>query len=276
MKKSIKRILTGATILLAGLVIAGCGNKADASSKTTTVKIGVMSSDEPIWKPIVKKLKKQDINLKLVEFSDYNTPNKALTDHQIDLNSFQHYNFLDSWNDAHKTSIVSVGETYIAPLNLYSSKIKSLKDIKSGDEIAIPNDATNEGRALNVLEEAGLITLKKGVKLPTVKDISKNPKKLKITELEAAQTARSLTNVTAAVVTNDIAADADLTVKDAIFRETVNARSKQWINVIAANKKDKNNKAYKKVVKAYRTAATAKIIAKVYKGTAEPIWTLEK
>lgn len=275
MKKGLKKVITGATVLVAGLLIAGCG-KQSASSKETTVKIGVMSSDEPIWKPIVKKLKKQDINLKLVEFSDYNTPNKALTEHQVDLNSFQHYNFLDSWNDAHKTNIVSIGETYIAPLNLYSSKLKSLKGIKSGDKIAIPNDATNEGRALNVLEEAGLITLKKGVKLPTVKDIAKNPKKLSITELEAAQTARALPNVAAAVVTNDIAADADLTVKDAIFRETVNARSKQWINIIAANKKDKNNKAYKKVVKAYRTAVTAKNIAKVYKGTAEPIWTLEK
>ncbi|WP_125604626.1 MetQ/NlpA family ABC transporter substrate-binding protein [Lapidilactobacillus bayanensis] len=272
MKQTVKRLLAGATILLAGLIVAGCGNKKAANS-TTTVKIGIMSSDEDIWKPIVKKLKKQDINLELKEFSDYNTPNKALTDHQIDLNSFQHYNFLDSWNKAHKTNIVAIGETYIAPLDLYSTKIKSLKEIKKGDEITIPNDATNEGRALNVLEEAGLITLKKNVTLPTVKDIVKNPKDLKVTELENDQTARSLSDATAAIVTNDISANAGLKLSQAIYRETVNHRSKQWINVIAANKKDKNNKVYKKVVKAYRTAATAKAIAKVYKGTAEPIWT---
>lgn len=273
MKPTIKNLLAGATLILAGLIIAGCGNQKAAAKNTTTVKVGIMSSDENIWKPIAEKLKKENINLELKEFSDYNTPNKALTDHQIDLNAFQHYNFLNSWNKAHKTDIVGIGETYIAPLNLYSTKIKSLKDIKKGDEITVPNDATNEGRALNVLEEAGLITLKKDVTLPTVKDIVKNPKDLKITELESDQTARSLSDATAAVVTNDVSANAGLKLSDAIYKETVNERSKQWINVIAANKKDQNKKAYKKVVKAYQTATTAKAIAKVYKGTAEPIWT---
>lgn len=272
MKKTFRKVLAGATILLAGLIVTGCGNKK-ATSHSTTVKVGIMSSDEEIWKPIAEKLKKENINLELKEFSDYNTPNKALTDHQIDLNAFQHYNFLNSWNKAHKTDLVAIGETYIAPLNLYSTKIKSLKQIKKGDEITVPNDATNEGRALNVLEEAGLITLKKNVTLPTVKDIVKNPKNLKITELESDQTARSLADATAAVVTNDVSANAGLKLSDAIYKETVNERSKQWINIIAANKKDKNNKVYKKVVKAYQTAATAKAIAKVYKGTAEPVWT---
>ncbi|QFG46033.1 MetQ/NlpA family ABC transporter substrate-binding protein [Lapidilactobacillus dextrinicus] len=272
MKQTIKKILAGTTVLLAGLIVAGCGKQA-AAKNTTTVKVGIMSSDEDIWKPIAAKLKKQNINLELKEFSDYNTPNKALTDHQIDLNAFQHYNFLNSWNKAHKTNIVVVGQTYIAPLNLYSTKINSLKAIKKGDEITVPNDATNEGRALNVLEEAKLITLKKNVALPTVKDIVKNPKHLKITELESDQTARSLSDATAAIVTNDVSANAGLKLDDAIYQETVNERSKQWINIIAANKKDQNNKAYKKVVKAYQTAATAKAIVKVYKGTAEPVWT---
>lgn len=272
MKQTIKKILAVTTVLLAGLIVAGCGKQA-AAKNTTTVKVGIMSSDEDIWKPIAAKLKKQNINLELKEFSDYNTPNKALTDHQIDLNAFQHYNFLNSWNKAHKTNIVAVGQTYIAPLNLYSTKINSLKAIKKGDEITVPNDATNEGRALNVLEEAKLITLKKNVALPTVKDIVKNPKHLKITELESDQTARSLSDATAAVVTNDVSANAGLKLDDAIYKETVNERSKQWINIIAANKKDQNNKAYQKVVKAYQTAATAKAIAKVYKGTAEPVWT---
>lgn len=273
MKKTLKKLSLGLLALVPLLVAFGCGKKAASNEKT--VKIGIMSSDERIWEPIKKKLSGEGINLKLVEFSDYNQPNKALTDHQIDLNAFQHYNFLDSWNETHHTNIVSIGETYIAPLNLYSQKITKLSQIKTGDKIAIPNDPTNEGRALNILEEAGLIKIKK-VSLPTVKDITANPKKLKITELEAAQTARALSDVTAVIVNNDIAADADLTTKDAIFQEKVNSRSKQWINVIAANKKDKDNATYKKVVKAYRTAATAKNIEKVYKGTAIPIWTLKK
>lgn len=270
MKKLLKKLSLSLLVLVPLLIAAGCGKKTDSK----TVKVGIMSSDERIWNPIKKSLSKEGINLKLVEFSDYNQPNKALTDHQIDLNAFQHYNFLDSWNKTHKTNIVSIGETYIAPSNLYSHKITKLSQIKTGDKIAIPNDPTNEGRALNILEEAGLIKIK-DVDLPTVKDITANPKKLQITELEAAQTARALSDVTAVVVNNDIAADADLTTKDAIFQEKVNERSKQWINVIAANKKDKDNATYKKIVKAYRTAATAKNIEKVYKGTAIPVWTLK-
>lgn len=277
MKKLIKRLSLGLLALVPLLVAYGCSNDSSASAKkVTTVKVGIMSSDEQIWKPIATKLAKENIKLKFVEFSDYNQPNKALSDHQIDLNSFQHYNFLDSWNKAHKTSLVAIGETYIAPLNLYSKKITKLSQIKTGDSIAIPNDATNEGRALNILEQAGLLKIDKSVTLPTVKDITSNPKKLKITELETAQTARALTDVAAAVVNNDIAADGGLTTKDAIFQEKINKRSHQWINVIVANKADKDNATYKKIVKAYRTAATEKNIEKVYKGTAFGVWTLDK
>ncbi|WP_263853313.1 MetQ/NlpA family ABC transporter substrate-binding protein [Lapidilactobacillus gannanensis] len=137
------------------------------------------------------------------------------------------------------------------------------------------NDPTNEGHGLNVLQQAGLIKIKANVKLPTVNDITANPKKIKIIEMEAPQTARALGNVTAALVGNDIAADAGLTEKQVIFKEKIDARSKRSINIIAANHADKNNKVYQKVVKAYQTAATEKLIKKVYKGMAFGVWTLD-
>ncbi|MFD1410415.1 MetQ/NlpA family ABC transporter substrate-binding protein [Lapidilactobacillus gannanensis] len=125
------------------------------------------------------------------------------------------------------------------------------------------------------MQQAGLIKIKANVKLPTVNDITANPKKIKIIEMEAPQTARALGNVTAALVGNDIAADAGLTEKQVIFKEKIDARSKRSINIIAANHADKNNKVYQKVVKAYQTAATEKLIKKVYKGMAFGVWTLD-
>ncbi len=275
MKQFFKRLSLGVVALVPLLFAFGCGKNSASAAQTTTIKIGIMSSDERIWQPIVQKLKKQRINLKLVEFSDYNQPNKALTDHQLDLNSFQHYDFLASWNKSHDTDIVAIGETYMTRGFMYSQKIKSISQIKHGDKIAISNDPTNEGHGLNVLQQAGLIKIKANVKLPTVNDITANPKKIKIIEMEAPQTARALGNVTAALVGNDIAAYTGLTEKQVIFKEKIDARSKRSINIIAANHADKNNKVYQKVVKAYQTAATEKLIKKVYKGTAFGVWTLD-
>ena len=137
--------------------------------------------------------------------------------------------------------------------------------IKSGDTIAVPNDASNESRALYVLKNAGLIGLSvSGDTLATVKDINSNPKNLVIKELDAAQTPRALDSITAAVINDDFATTAKLTVEESIYTEPVNKDSEQWINIIVANKKDANNKIYKEVVKAYQTEATKKAIEKAY------------
>lgn len=255
-------------VFAVGSLLVGCGQQ---KSQAKTVKIGIMSSDEPIWKPVVQRLKKENITLKLVEFNDYNQPNQALSSGQLDLNAFQHHNFLDNWNKTHHTDIVGIGNTIIAPLRLFSNKINKVSQIKKGDQIIVPNDPTNEGRALAMLQEIGLIKLNKTA-LPTVKDIIKNPKKLKITEVDAAQTARSLSDVTAAVVNDSIASDAKLNLKHSIYREKIGRNTHAWINIIAANKKDANNATYKKVVKAYQTAATARLINKTYHGLTLPAW----
>lgn len=269
MKKN--TLFTGITALAIGLTLAGCGQKKTSESKGDTVRLGVVGGDAREWGPAIKDLKKQGITLKVVSFADYNKPNQALTDGDIDLNAFQHQYFLDNWNKSHKSDLTAIGKTVLAPLKVYSNKIKDLKSLKQGDEVTVPNDPTNEGRALQLLETAGLITLKKTA-LPTTHDIQTNKLNLKVTAIDASQTARSLKSATAAVVNSGIATDAGLKTKDAIHVEAITTKSKPWINKIVARHEDKNNKVYQKVVKAYQTEATAKEIKKVYKGNELPAW----
>ena len=266
--KQFKRFAWLFLLLIPLLIVAGCGK----SSSNKTVKVGIMGSDEKVWKPVKAKLAKEGINIKLVTFTDYNQPNAALTNHEIDLNSFQHTFFMNSWNKAHKTNIVSIGKTVRAPLRLYSKKVKNVADIKKGDQITIPNDSTNEGRALHLLQSAGLIKVNNKVELPTPKNITQNKLNLKITPVDAAQTPRSLSDATAAIVNNEFAAEAKLPDKECIYKEKLNKASIPYINIIATNKADKNNKTYKKIVKAYQSESTKKAIKKYYHGLSVPAW----
>jgi len=270
MKKSFKRFSWLLVLLIPLLIVAGCGKSSSSSDKT--VKVGIMGSDEKIWKPIQKKLKSEGVNIKLVTFTDYNQPNAALTNHEIDINSFQHTYFMDQWNKAHKSDIVSIGKTVRAPLRLYSKKVKSVSDIKKGAQITIPNDSTNEGRALHLLQSAGLIKVDSKVALPTPKNITQNKLNLKVTAVDAAQTPRSLTDATGAVINNEFAAEAKLPNSETIYKEKLNKASIPYVNIIAANKSDKNNKTYKKIVKAYQSEATKKLIKKYFHGLSVPAW----
>lgn len=264
-----------ATIAVLGLILVGCGNSNSSSSsqKQTTVKIGVVGADNRVLQSVAKKVKKQGINIKIVQFSDYNQPNTALKDHDIDLNLFQHQYFLNNWNKTHHGDLVSIGQTIIAPLAIYSKKITKISQIKQGDTIALPNDPTNEGRALQLLQAAGLIKLNTKVALPTTRDVTDNKLNLKLKAVDAAQTASSLPDVAASVINSGVAQDAKLNPKKAIYTEKVNKQSQPWINVFVANKKDKNNKTYQKIVKAFRTKDTANLIEKLYHGSEVPAWT---
>ncbi|BDR56372.1 MetQ/NlpA family ABC transporter substrate-binding protein [Xylocopilactobacillus apis] len=275
MKKSKKLLLFAVTLFTAFLLVS-CGNNKKSSSSTgteeKTVKVGIIGSDERVWDSIKPQLKKKGINIKLVQFTNYDQPDQALNSGDIDLNSYQHIFYLNNWNKAHHADLVPIGNTIIAPLAVYSKKIKSIKDLKKGDEVSIPNDATNQARALQLLESAKLITLKSNVELPTPNDVIKNPKKLKITPLDASQTPRSMNDVAIAIVNNNVALDAKLDPSTAIYTEKITKKSKPWVNIIAAQKKDKNNKTYKEVVKAYQTEAVAKKIKEVYKGSTIAAW----
>ena len=254
------------------------GHKKTEAKKTVTVGVvGQTNQDEKIWNQVKKTAKeKYGVTVKVKSLTDYNQPNKAVQEGEIDLNSFQHKAFLNAWNKANKGTLVPIGNTVIAPIRLYSYKYKNINELPKNATIAVPNDASNESRALYVLKNAGLISFKKGTgKLATIADIEKNPKNLTIKELGAEQTARSLNDVDAAVVNNTYAIPAKLGDKQTIYTEPLNKDSEQWINVIVANKKDKDNEAYKAVVKSYQTDAVKKLIHKAYGNSEVTAWNLK-
>ena len=266
------------TAAAADTTAAGSEAAADttaASGEKTVIKLGVVGDNNEQWQPVIEKLAEENIDLELVKFADYPLPNRALNDGEIDLNSFQHIAYFedDCKNNGYDLSII--GETIIAPLGLYSNKIKDVSEIKDGDIIAIPNDATNGGRALKLLESAGLIKVDpEAGYTPTKKDITENPLNLDIKEVEAANTASLLPDVAAAVINGGHAVDNGLNPeKDSIFLESVEEGSDNpYVNIIVARTADKDNELYKKVVDYFRTPEVAKVIEETYKGAYIPTW----
>ncbi|WP_421000177.1 MetQ/NlpA family ABC transporter substrate-binding protein [Carnobacterium maltaromaticum] len=275
MKKRIGLITLAAAFIF---ILGACGAKGtgDKADKVEKVKIGVVSESAiEIWKDVAKRLKDQNIDLEVVEFTDYNQPNIALKNGDIDLNAFQHVAFLEDFNKNNDADLTPIGFTFVSPLGIYSEKIKDIKELKDGDSIAIPNDVTNGGRALLLLQSLDLIKLDTKAASPTVNDITENTKNIQIKELDAAQTARSLQDVAAAVVNTNYAVDAGFSPKkDALYLDTDNISEVKDIykNVIAARKADKDNKVYKNVVAEYQTEATKKLIDSTTNGTDIPIW----
>ncbi len=265
MKKTIFLLL-----LLFTLAITGCSNPSSgASSKEDKIKVGIRSSELRTWEFIKEKAKKQGLNIELVNFSSAYDPNQALAEGEIDVNAFQHVAYLDSFNQKNGTDIVPIGTTIIAPLGLYSEKYKSLKDIPNGAQIAVPNDPSNWGRALVLLQEADLITVVEGFDGNGGEDkIKSNPKNLKIVPVDSASTPRVMQDTAASIINNGVAVEAGLSLKDALIHE--NKTAKPYINVIAARKKDEDNTYLKKLVKVYQSKATAAFIKKTYKGNYIP------
>lgn len=269
-----KKLITLFLVLVVALgTLAGCGKKENKESKT--VKLGVTGEDHQIWDLVKEKLAKENINLEVVSFSDYIKPNIALDEGEIDLNAFQHHAYLENFNKERNLNLVSIGDTVFAPMGIYPGKLKSLEELKEGSKIAIPNDTTNLGRALILLQNAKLIKLKDGVGLlPTLKDVVENPKNIEIIELTATQIPRSLQDVDLAVINSGVAVDAKLSpTKDSVFIEDSNLEtSKPYINLIATKEENKDNELYKKVVEAYQTEDVKKAIDERYKGSSIPVF----
>ena len=263
-----KKILS--FLIIAILVLAACGGN---NSKKVT--IGVASNDTKAWEKVKELAKKYDIDLEIKHFSDYNVPNKALSDGDIDLNAFQHFAFLDQYKKAHKdTNIEALSTTVLAPLGIYSDKVKNIKDVKKGAQVAIPNDVSNQARALKLLESAGLIKLKKNFGLNgTTKDIESNPKDLKIKAVDAQQTARALSDVDISVINNGVATKAGKDAKkDPIYLEKASSDAvKPYINVVAVNSKDKDNKTYKKIIELYHSKEAQKALKEDTKDGEKPV-----
>ena len=275
-----KHILKSLTVVLlcAGLLLTAtaCGKKEDANIKET-VKLGVVGDDQRLWEKAAELAAKDGIKIEFVHFADYNTPNDALVNGDVDLNAFQHKAFLDAYNASKNTDLVPIGRTFISPIGAYSDKIKDLKDVPQNGKVSIPNDTTNGGRSLFLLEAAGLIKLKDDVGVsPTKDDIVENPKNITIDELDAAQVARTLPDVDAAVINTNLAIDAGLSPKDdAIFMEPLNDNSAPYINYVVARGEDKDNELYKKVAAYYRTPEVKALNDELYEKTQVMAWDLD-
>ena len=275
-----KHILKSLTVVLlcAGLLLTAtaCGKKEDANIKET-VKLGVVGDDQRLWEKAAELAAKDGIKIELVYFADYNTPNDALLNGDVDLNAFQHKAFLDAYNASKNTDLVPIGRTFISPIGAYSDKIKDLKDVPQNGKVSIPNDTTNGGRSLFLLEAAGLIKLKDDVGIsPTKDDIVENPKNITIDELDATQVARTLPDVDAAVINTNLAIDVGLSPKDdAIFMEPLNDNSAPYINYVVARAEDKDNALYKKVAAYYRTPEVKALNDELYEKTQVMAWDLD-
>lgn len=250
-------------LLLASIIVLAACSGGGNSKKVT---VDVASNDTVAWEKVKELAKKDDIDLEIKHFSDYNVPNKALSDGDIDMNAFQHFAFLNEYKKAHKDAkIEAISTTVLAPLGIYSKKVKDIKDVKDGAQVMIPNDVSNQARALKLLESAGLIKLKDNFGLSgTTKDIKDNPKHLKIKEVDAQQTARALDDVDISVINNGVATKAGLDAKkDPIYLESSTSDAvKPYINLIAVNSKDKDNKTYKKIVDLYHSKEAQEALKK--------------
>lgn len=255
---------------------AGSADTADTAetaepAEPVTVKLGVVGSIyEDLWAPAQDALKEEGIDLEIVQFSDYVTPNNALDNGEIDLNAFQHRIYLQSELDSYGYDLQNIGNTFIIPLNVYSDKITSVDELQDGDTVAIPDDLTNGGRALKVLEAAGLIELDPEAGFnPTVDDILTYNVGITIEELKANVLPSSLPDVTAAVVNGNYALDFGLKTEEAVYQDSVLDVEEYW-NLIAARTSDLEDPdkvaVYQKVVAAFQSEETEKVFNEDYGG----------
>ena len=264
MKKFASLLLSGA--LTVGL-LAGCSggssstpapettNPADSAAPTetaatdlsgTTLKVGASPAPHAEILEVVKDLlAEQGITLEIVEFDDYILPNQAVEDGSLDANYFQHITYMNEFNESDGTHLVSAAEIHYEPFGLYAGKTSSIADLADGAQIAVPNDTTNEARALLLLEQEGLITLKEGAGITATKaDIAENPKNLDIVELEASQLPVRLADVDMAVINGNYAIDAGLKVSDAVAIEAADGEAASaYVNVLAVEEGRENDPA---------------------------------
>ena len=239
-----------------------------AQADTLTVAASPVPHAE-ILEFVKPALAKEGVDLKVKVFTDYIQPNVQVAEKRLDANFFQHQPYLDEFNKAKGTHLVSVGAVHLEPLGAYSSKYKKLADLPDGANVVIPNDATNGGRALLLLAKNGLITLKDPTNiLSTIKDITGNDKKLKFRELEAATLPRVLTQVDLALINTNYALEAKLDPsKDALVIE---GSDSPYVNILVTREDNKDADAVKKLVAALHTPEVKKFIEEKYKGAIKP------
>ncbi|KIL36005.1 methionine ABC transporter substrate-binding protein [Cohnella kolymensis] len=283
-----KKILFLSLTIVLAFTLSACGQKPEntspdsasasasneagstASSEPVTLKVGATAVPQAeILEHIVPALKAEGVNLEIKEFTDYVQPNVQVYEKQLDANFFQHIPYMEQFNKDRNMDLVKVTGVHIEPFGAYSSKIKKTDELKDGASVAIPNDPSNGGRALALLEKNGLIKLKAGVGISgTVKDITENPKNLKLKELEAAMLPRALDEVDLALINTNYAIEAGLNpMKDALFIED---KESPYVNILTARPDNAQSDAMQKLAKALNSEDVKQFINDKYKGAVVP------
>ena len=276
-----KKILTIiVSVILITSLLAACAPKATqqpagttpepAKAEPVTLKIGATPIPHgEILDFVAPLLEKENIKLEIVEFTDYVQPNVALNDKELDANFFQHIPYLNEFNAENGMDLVSAGKVHVEPLGLYSNTIKAISELKDGSTIAIPNDATNGGRALLLLQANGLIKINESAGITaTEKDITENPKKLKFEALEAAQLPRVLDDVDCAVINTNYAIPANLNPsKDALIIE---GKDSPYANIITVRKGDESRPEIKKLIEILTSPEVKTFLEEKYQGAIVP------
>lgn len=280
-----KTLLVGAvaaTLALSAFALAGCSGGSSSNSTTSTsssddktITVGATVPHYDILKDAVAPLlEKEGYTLKLTEFTDYVQPNNSVEQGELDANYFQHINYLDQFNAENGTHLVSVGYVHYEPFGIYAGKSSSLKDIADGATIAVPDDTTNEARALLLLQQEGLITLKDGAGLTaTTNDIAENPKNLQIKEVEAANVSHVLADCDFGVINGNYAISAGIDISSALAVESSEGLvAGQYGNVLVVKDGNQNSEKIQALYKALTSDEVKKYMEETYKGAVVPLF----
>ncbi len=245
-------------------------------NQDVTVRIGLTGTfNEDIWAPAAAELEKEGIHLEYVQFSNYTLPNDALNNGDIEMNAFQHHAYLENEIESYGYDITAIGDTYVVAMNIYSDKINDLSELKEGDKIAIPNDATNKGRALKLLEAAGIIEIDPAAGAsPDTPDITGYKVPIEFVEVGANLVCSTLPDVTLAVINGNYALDNGLTADEALFKES-NYEDNSYFGLIAVRTEDAENPVYKRIVEAYQSQQTIDVFNNEFAGFFLPAWELD-
>ena len=271
------------SLSIVGGLLTGCGNNDAAGKKADTdsaqeleiIKVGAsITPHAEILRSVSDELEKQGYKLEVVEYNDYIIPNTALESGELDANYIQHLPYLEDFNKENGTHIVSVADIHYEPFGIYAGKSDSLENLKEGAVIAVPNDTTNEARALLLLQDQGLIKLKENAGLTaTVKDIAENPKNFEIKELEAAQVPKALQDVDVAAINTNYALEANLKLSDALASEGADSlAAKTYANIIAVKEGNENTEKIKALIDTVKSEQVKKFIEDKYDGAVVPIF----
>ena len=263
--------------LISILLIISCGKSSSASNKDNeVVRVGFYTDAHyQIWNPLVSNLAKEGITIELVSFADTRMPNQALNNGDIDMNAFQHHAYFNDEVSNNGYDIVPIADTFITVMNIYSQKISNVSEVKNGDIIAIPNDPSNEGRALKVLEAAGLIKVRpEAGDSPSLSDIIDNHLNLDIMPVEIGSVPTYLPEVACAVINSHVAIDFGLNPgTDYIFKDDPTIyEGNSFVNLIAIRREDKDKPVFQKIIKAYKSDMIKEVYASNFKGSFIATW----